>query len=326
MSERRMMVLVAALERHQDSERKVVQEAIVGQGAVPVGLAYPAIPANYIHKLNLHAMADADYVLLLIGTEYGPLTERGVGFIHTLYNTAQASRKPVLSLIYRGERSSRDPFEQKRLDGLISSLTSGLIYYWHDADSLRDAVELGLEQLFETYPSLGWLKADLQPLLKAINPQEDHLVRQLRNQIRQLEHRLKVLASQDDGSALSFAADHRPWRVAYQCNAFREGRLKPFDGVLAMDLAEVFQWTSATLLSPTSETRLRALVASRLHERVLHQAKRAWSGSHAVSDIRIDQASFDELKTRLRALGLISFDHHGRWQLTDNGELIALQR
>jgi len=327
MQESRMMVMVAALERDQETERKIVQEAILGQGALPVGLPYPAIPTNYIHKLNLHVMADADYVLLLIGTEYGPLTERGVGYIHTLYAAAQATRKPVLSLIYSGERSAAvDRFEQKRLDGLVSALKSGLIYYWHDADSLRDGIELGLENMFETYPSLGWIKADTQPLFQAINPQDEKLIQQLRQQIGQLEHKLKVVKNKETPLALSFSDDHSPWQVGYQCNAFREGRLKPFDGVLTLDLSEVFQWASATLLSPTTETRLRALVASRLHDRVLHSAKKAWSGSHAVSDIRIDQPSFDEFKTRLRALGLISFDHHGRWQLTANGEVIALSK
>jgi len=327
MQESRMMVMVAALERNQETERKVVQEAIHGQGGVPLGLPYPAMPTNYIHKLNLQCMADADYVLLLIGTEYGPLTERGVGYIHTLYAAAQSTRKPVLSLIYSGERDAAvDRFEQKRLDGLVSSLKSGLIYYWQDADSLRDGIELGLENMFETYPSLGWVKAEIQPLFHEINPQNDKLVRQLRQQISQLERKLKVVKSKDAPLAHSFSDDHRPWQVGYQCNAFREGRLKPFDGVLTLDLAEVFQWASATLLSPTTETRLRALMASRLHERVLHSAKKAWSGSHAVSDIRIDQASFDEFKTRLRGLGLISFDQHGRWQLTANGEVMALRK
>ncbi|WP_320824371.1 DUF4062 domain-containing protein [Reinekea sp.] len=327
MQDSRMMVMVAALERDQEAERKVVQEAIVGQGGVSVGMPYPAIPTNYIHKLNLHCMADADYVLLLIGTEYGPLTERGVGYIHTIYAAAQAARKPVLSLIYSGERSVHiDRFEQKRLDGLISSLKNGLIYYWHDADSLRDGIELGLENLFETYPSLGWVKADMQPLYQAMNPQDDKLIWQLRQRISQLEQRLKALKSADTPLVPSFVDDNSPWQARYQCNAFREGRLKPFDGVLTLDLSEVFQWASATLLSPTTETRVRALVASRLHDRVLHSAKKAWSGSHAVSDIRIDQPSFDEFKTRLRALGLISFDYHGRWQLTGEGEVIALRK
>lgn len=76
MPNTRMMVMLASLERLMTEERKAVHEAIIGQQAIPVGLAYPAIPANYIHKLNLQCIGDADYVLLVVGQEYGPVTDR----------------------------------------------------------------------------------------------------------------------------------------------------------------------------------------------------------------------------------------------------------
>ena len=166
MSESRMMVMVASLERHLEEERKILNEAIVGQNGLPVGLAYPAIPANYIYKLNLQCIQDADYVVILLGTEYGALSDKGVGYIHATYAAAQAARKPVVSLIYNGEKwHDTDSFDKKRLEGLVDQLKTGVVYYWHDWDSLRDGAERALEYIYETYPSVGWIKADLKPLV-----------------------------------------------------------------------------------------------------------------------------------------------------------------
>jgi len=327
MSESRMMVMVASLERHLEDERKIVHEAILGQGALPVGLAYPAIPANYIHKLNLQCISDADYVLVLVGSEYGALTEKGVGYIHAIFAAAQAARKPVISLIYTGDvERATDEFDQKRLKGLVDLLRSGIVYYWDSDDSLRDGAERGLENVFETYPSVGWIKADLQPLIPEFVPDDNNIIHKLKNQVSQLKHKLQLFHAEESTPALDFESDGNPWDVSYHCNAFREGRLKQFDGIISLSLPEVFEWTSASLLSPVTETRLRAVIASRLHDKVLFKAQSSWSGCHAISDVKIDQLSFDDLKVRFRSLGLISFDSHGRWQLTQGGERVALQK
>jgi hypothetical protein len=327
MSESRMMVMVASLERDLLEERKVLQEAIVGQNALPVGLAYPAFPANYIYKLNTQCISDADYVCLLIGTEYGALTDKGVGYIHATYAAAQAARKPIVSLIYSGEQhSSNDKFDQKRLEGLIELLKSGTVYYWHDEDSLRDSAEIALEHVFESYPSLGWIKADLQPLVPSSSQDDHSLIQKLRSQVSQLKQKLHLVNEEETTDDVSFAGESKPWNASYQCNAFREGRLKQVEDVVPLSIEVIFEWLSPTLLSPTTEGRLRAVISSKLNQTALAKAQATWKGCHAVSDIKITQNSIDDLKMRLRSLNVIAFDSHGRWFLTPAGERIALQR
>jgi hypothetical protein len=327
MSDSRMMVMVASLERHLQEERKILNEAIVGQQGLPVGLAYPAIPANYIFKLNLQCISDADYVVLLLGSEYGALTDKGVGYIHATYAAAQAARKPIISLIYNGaEKSISDSFDQKRLQGLVDLLKPGIVYYWNNADSLRDCAERALEQVFETYPSVGWIKADLQPLVPEISQDEQSLIHKLKSQVSQLKRKLHSTGSSEQDEDIALSKDSKPWTVNYQCNAFREGRLKQFEGHVNLTIPQIFEWLSPSLLSPVTEARLRAVISSKLHDSVLKKAQATWKGCHAVSDVKVEQNSFDELKMRLRSLNVISFDSHGRWQLTQGGEKIALQR
>ena len=327
MTDSRMMVMVGSLERHLQEEHKILLEAIVGQRGLPVGLAYPAIPANYIYKLNLQCLTDADYVFLLIGSEYGALTDKGVGYIHSTYAAAQAARKPIVSLIFNGEvKHPVDTFDRKRLEGFVNQLKNGIVYYWSDADSLRDSAERALEQITETYPSVGWVKSDLQPLVPVSNSEDQNLIHKLKTQVTLLTQKLQLFHTDHKVSEASFENDNQPWKMSYQCNAFREGRLKQIEGHLVFDLPGIFAWISPTLLAPVTESKLRAVLSSRIHDFVLEKAQKEWPGSHAVSDIRISQNSIDDLKMRLRGLSLIAFDTHGRWHLTPAGEQLALQK
>lgn len=320
MSDRRMMVMVVSLERHLEEERKVLFEAIAGQRGIPVGLPFPAIPANYIFKLNSQYISDADYIFLLMGNEYGALTDKGVSYVHSTYASAQALRKPIVSLIYNGiETKRQDALDKKRLDGFLKQLSKDSVYYWHNDESLRDCAERALEHIFEHEPAPGWRKSSV-----VSHVAEDHsLVRQLKAQVVQLTNRLK--SSIAESAELKLDDDLAPWKFGYQCHAFREGRLRHFSGQMAMAIQDAFECLSPTLLAPVSEARLQIVLSNRIHYEVLKSAQSEWLGCHAVSDIKVDQESLDELKVRLRALHLIEFDDQGRWLLTHEGEQQAIK-
>lgn len=321
-----MMVMVASQERHLTEERKIIQEAIVGQGGFPVGMAYPSVPANYIHKLNLQCVADADYVLLLIGTEYGALTVNGLSYTHAIYTAAKTAKKPILSLIFNGQpRIAQESFDQKRLAGLIDVLKHGAVHHWHNHDTLRDATEIGLEHLFESHPSAGWVKASQKSVSADTSNEHMNLMRKLKRQVAELSEKLHSVASKPVTIDSVFDAKAPPWAIQYHCNAFREGRLEQVEGQIDAELLTVFKWTSASLLSPIQESKLRAVIAKRIQYQVLIKTQSVWRGCHAVSDVRIGDVSIDELKMRFRALGLVSFDDQGRWRLSPVGEQLALQ-
>ena len=318
----RMMVMVVSLERQLQKERQILFEAIVGQKAIPVGLPYPPVPVNYISKLNTQCLADADYVLLLIGTEYGALTDKGISLIHASYAAAKASRKPIISFIYNGGSASaphRDEFDRKRLSGFIKQLETGRAIYWQDHDSLRDNAEMALEYLFESAPSTGWVKGRCDE----IDAFDHQLVVQLRDQVYQLTKRLRLM--QPKPASVDLITDDRLWLFRYQCNAFREGRLKQTDGEIPLALKDVFDYLSPTLLAPASENRIQLVLANKMHDQVLQTVQSQWPGCHAVSDVKVNQSSIDEIKVLLRSMKLIRFDGSGRWQLSEEGEALALK-
>lgn len=316
-----MLVMLASLERNLSEERKIVSEAIFGQGGIPTGLAYPSVPENYIHKLNLQCLDDSNYVLLLIGSEYGALSERGISYLHAVYASAQAKRKPVISLVYQGDnKPSFDMFDQKRLSGFVDLLKSQAIYYWSDDISLRDAAERALEDTFEAYPSEGWVRAGHES-----SGSENSVVDKLKDQISQLSRRLANQRPKTDvKSADEVFKDCDSLMLKYQCNAFREGRLRQLDDAIRIEYAQLFENVSVSLLTPSPESKVRTAISNPLMKDVLAKAQSAWPGCHAVSDIKIESDTFDRIKLKFKQLHLIQFDTNGRWQLTQDGEQLLM--
>lgn len=327
MNDHKTIVMLASLEREMLSSRRVVQEAIHTLQCLQIGLAYPAIPANYIHKLNLQCITDCDYVLLLIGHEYGPLDDKGVGYLHAIYAAALAARKPFLALIKRDVVPSlgTGTYDQSRLRGFLNSLNDERCIEWSDHDELRDMTEQGLERLFEQFPSVGWQRGDIK---KTVNFQADQSTS---DKVLALEEELAHLRDSlgfdhDDRVFDQEGFSQKIWSVNYQCNAFRDGSLKQLKHETRLALTDVFLGVGPTLLTLTPPSKLHSVLTREITSVALEQSQAQLSGCHAVSDIRINEQSMDDLKVMLRALNLIRFDQRGSWLLTTLGERVLLKQ
>jgi hypothetical protein len=320
MSETRNMIMVASLERHLFKERNVLFEAIMAQQCVPTGLPYPAVSANYLWKLNQLALNDADYVFLLVGNEYGPLTEQGVGYLHQTYATVRAQHKIPIALVYTGTaKTSPSDIDRTRLNQLVGLLMTSLCYQWDSEETLRDVAERAIEQVRETHPADGWQRrlteAEPTAQLSALRAENERLKQELAA-----------------GRSNRVAADHSAltnptsvWHSQFTCKAFREGQLKVLTGSASVSWKTVFTWLAAPLLSPVTETKVKALLADYLQPLALIYIKRRWHGSHAVADVKLERAALDELKLQLHSMALIRFDNLGRWSLTEAGESVELK-
>lgn len=319
MSEIKHLVMVASLERHLLKERNALYEALVAQGSVPTGLPIPAVSANYLWKLNALAIADADYIFLLIGSEYGPLSEQGVGYLHQAYAAGRAKHKTVVALIYNGDiKPTSGVLDQTRLSELVAQLKSGIYYEWHNEETLRDAAERAMEYVLETYPTDGWQRSTS----KSAHSKE---LEALRAQLAQVRRELEAERATEilDLSMLEDKTAH--WHTEFSCKAFREGQLKVLSGQLNVPWKTVFGWLAAPLLTPISESKVYTLLGDHLQPLALRDVQTHCRGCHAVADVKPDRAAFDQLKLQLRSMALIRFDGQGRWRLTEVGETTAMR-
>ncbi|GGX59962.1 DUF4062 domain-containing protein [Saccharospirillum salsuginis] len=318
MSDTKPLIMVASLDRHLQKERSALFEALMAQGCIPTGLPFPAVAANYLWKLNQIAINDADYVFLLIGREYGPLSEKGVGYLHQTYAAARAAHKTVVSFIYTGdEKPVLSEIDQTRLTELIAQAKTGINYEWDSEETLRDKAELAVEYVLETYPQPGWCRA-------LDEPHENRELEALREQVAQLKREMEKDRA-DTIADLSLLHDPKSvWKTRFNCKAFREGQLKVLSGELSVPWKTVFGWLAAPLLTPIPENKVFTLLSEYMQPLALQDIKRRWRGSHAVADVKPDRASFDQLKLQLRGTELIRFDDQGRWRLTEAGESVAM--
>ncbi len=318
MADKKQLIMVASLDRHLQKERNALYEALMAQGCIPTGLPFPAVAANYLWKLNQLAISDADYVFLLIGREYGPLSEKGVGYLHQTYAAARALHKTVVSFIYTGdEKPVLSDLDQTRLAELTAQAKTGIYYEWFNEETLRDKAERAVETVLETYPQPGWQRAVDKPL-------QNRELEALQEQVA----RLKLEMEKGKASTIvdhSLLEDAKAvWKTQFSCKAFREGQLKVVSGELNVPWKTVFGWLAAPLLTPISENKVYTLLSDYMQPLALVEIKRRWRGSHAVADVKPDRAAFDQLKLQLRSMALISFDDQGRWRLTEAGESIAM--
>lgn len=319
MSENKQLVMVASLERHLQKERSALYEALMAQACIPTGLPFPQVAANYLWKLNQLAIADADYVFLLIGNEYGPLSEKGVGYMHQVYAAARAAHKTVVAFIYNGvDKPSLSLIDQTRLSELVAQLKTGIHYQWRNEDELRDATERAMERVLEDYPAPGWHR----------NPDtvvKNRELRLLREQLAELRRELEEGRSDAEVDLRLFDDPTAYWLCPYSCKAFREGQLKVLKGELRVTWRRLFTWLAPAMLSPISEARVAALLSEYLQPMALLDTKSRWPGSHAVADVKPERAALDVLKVQLRSMSLVRFDAQGHWRLTDAGEAVALK-
>jgi hypothetical protein len=148
----------------------------------------------------------------------------------------------------------------------------------------------------------------------------------LRAEVERLKQELSDGRSSRSAADVSALTNTRSvWHCQFRCKAFREGQLKVLTGSVSVSWKTVFSWLAAPLLSPVTEAKVNALLGDYLQPLALVDVKRRWKGSHAVADVKLERASFDELKLLLHSMSLIHFDSAGRWSLTEAGESVAVK-
>ena len=309
MNELRYQVQVICSQPDLEAERRVVEEALVAQNAFVCGFSYPRQTDNYLWKLNQNTLKDADYALVVVGGQYGSLSPTGVGYVHRNFAAAQASGKPILSLIYTGsQKQVVDGTDQKRLAELVVQLKQGNYLEWKDLEDLRSKAEIGFEELVDRHPSRGWVR----PEFLAHNGGQE--VKALRRQIgllkKELENIRLGLGADDDSDMVD---------LPYQCKMFTGGTMTNVDGHARWPWHRVFLTVAPLLMDEVPESKVRAGFFDQILDAERDKLTQAMPTAHAFVDLKVPTNQFNGIKVKLRAQGLITI-RQGKWKLTPLGE------
>ena len=315
MSDLSYQVMIGSTQADLSPETRMVQECLAAQGVNVSGFSFPKHTDNYLWKLNLNCLSNADYLYLIIGHEYGPLSPTGVGYMHRLFASAQASNKPIVSLIYNGHNKPHgNDADKNRLTEFTNQLQSSEHFFWHDQTSLLHATEVSLEQMFDKFPARGWVRPE------HVSKHGGQEINILKRQIALLKKEMEQLRQ---NSFQPLFDQKIPLPYQYKC--FYGGTLKTLSHQTEWPLDEIFLAVAPIIMDEQPEAKVR----SNFFDQVLDHEKpilgRITPEAHAFVDLKIPLNTFYSIKVLLRAYGLVAV-RKGSWKLTPYGEQCALNR
>jgi hypothetical protein len=311
MSDVRYQVQIVSMQTDLDKERRIVEEALSAQDAFYGGFSFPDHTDHYLWKLNQKTLSDTDFVVILLGNQYGPMSATGVGYVHRTYASAYAMGRPTLSLVYRGDaKPTADETDFKRLEEFRAHLKKGLYIEWRNKDELRDAVERGFEKLVENNSAKGWVRPEdrIQNV--------DQQVMALRKQVALLRKELEKVRL---GSGPTEDKEQQSLSLAYECKVFFGGTMKNINGLANWSLEKLFMTVAPSMMEEIPENKIKAVLFDQILETERPKLMRQVPQAHAIVDLKLASQSLDTIRVKLRANGLMTF-RQGKWKLTPLGE------
>lgn len=163
MLDKRYQVFISTSGAEMQPERIILSQTLVGMGFFSWGLEQRT-PLNTAFARR--QIDDCDYVVILLGSQYGEQSVSGVGYMHLEYIYAVTKQKPIIVFMHE-DPASRDPSLHDAKPELQEKFKEFRQLLQQEADqvfcyrTLRDlemAVRLNMPQMLERYPVSGWVR------------------------------------------------------------------------------------------------------------------------------------------------------------------------
>ena len=122
MLDKRYQVFIITSGKEMQPERMVVSQTLIGMGYFSWGLEQRTPLSTAFARRQID---DCDYVLLLLGSQYGEQSVSGVSYMHLEYIYAVTKQKPIIVLMHDNP-TARDPeLQETRQDLKIDLMILG---------------------------------------------------------------------------------------------------------------------------------------------------------------------------------------------------------
>lgn len=324
MTQRKYQFFISSTYTDLVEARQTVAASLLQQGHFPVGLELYPTEENDIWSVIQQQIAECDYYVVLVGGRYGSLSPIGLSYTHREYIYASTRRKPVLALIHDQPHLLADHQRettragQMQLEDFRKLVAKGqMVREWHTLAELRDLARTVVPQFVSRFPCEGWIRGNTQ--------EDERQVEQLKQQVAKLEQELQDARHGGRQPSGPFPSDLRA-TVRYQGSVYVRGDCKLMDITSQPTWGQLFTSLAPHLLAETDEDRMREVLEEFLSGQALADAQLLLPKAHAVRNVRLSTESFNQIKVRLRALGVINKstlrDASGGtlWRLTLHGD------
>ncbi len=297
MLDKRYQVFITTSGKEMQPERMVVSQTLIGMGYFSWGLEQRTPLSTAFARRQID---DCDYVLLLLGSQYGEQSVSGVSYMHLEYIYAVTKQKPIIVLMHDNPES-RDPslqetklelrnrfYEfrqqlQKEVEQVISFKT---------LRELELAVRSYMPQMLERYPVVGWVRP------QSIQSLQDEIDR-LKSKLTQASlGQAKVEA--DPFLSLPRVTINDTFSFDYRVHAYQDGNFKELTPIREMTWAEILKILFTEFEQASPEEYFSKVLNKYLNDTGLVDAQKQMPRAHAVSRSQINVRSLHIIKQQMR--------------------------
>ncbi len=302
--------------------RRTLMLSLLEQGHFVVGAELYPTEENGLWQAIQKQIDACDYYVVLVGGRYGSLSPMGLSYTHREYIYASTRKKPILTFMHgqpqllpEGCRESSRAAQMQLKDFRQLVSRGSMVREWHNLMELLELARSVVPQFVSRHPGEGWVRNTAV---------KDNLrVEQLQKRVLELEKTLQERQSRSRRPTEPFPANTRV-AVHYTGDVFLKGNCKLTDIVGKPSWGRLFACLAPHMLESVPEKVMHQALNEFFAGRSLNDVRAVTPKAHAVRNVRISTESFNRIKVRLRALGVIE-KSGASWRLTTYGDHLMTQ-
>ncbi|ADI92390.1 DUF4062 domain-containing protein [Acinetobacter oleivorans] len=321
MLDTRYQIFISTSGRDMQPERTVLSQTLVGMGFFAWGLEHRTPLTTTLARRQID---ECDYVILLLGSQYGEQSISGVSYLSLEYEYALSQAKPIIVFMHEQPESREIDLQETHpqvKDKFLAFRKKLLheakhIFYFKTPRELELAVRLNIPLMVEQHLGQGWVPAHQAQQL------EDE-IRLLRSKILHLEQRVTEPSVQ-----LKEVAPQDIFAFEYQIQAFQDGNFKELKRQRQMTWSQLLSVLAKRFETAVPEENFGICLNEYLNQAGLEDARQELPRAHAVACAQINHKALFRIKNQMQSQGWIvptqTEQSYDLWKLTTKAQKILL--
>lgn len=321
MLDTRYQIFISTSGRDMQLERMVLSQTLVGMGFFAWGLEHRTPLTTTLARRQID---ECDYVILLLGSQYGEQSISGVSYLSLEYEYALSQAKPIIVFMHEQPESREIDLQEThpQLKDKFLAFRQKLLheakhfFYFKTPRELELAVRLNIPLMVEQHMGQGWVPAHQAQQL------EDE-IRLLRSKILHLERRVIEPPTQ-----LKEVAPQDIFAFEYQIQAFQDGNFKELKRQRQMTWSQLLSVLAKRFETAVPEENFGICLNEYLNQAGLEDARQELPRAHAVACAQINHKALFRIKNQMQSQGWIvptqTEQSYGLWKLTTKAQKILL--
>ena len=290
MLDTRYQIFISTSGRDMQPERMVLSQTLVGMGFFAWGLEHRTPLTTTLARRQID---ECDYVILLLGSQYGEQSISGVSYLSLEYEYALSQTKPIIVFMHEQPENREIDLQEihPQLKDKFLAFRKKLlheaehIFYFKTPRELELVIRLNIPLMVEQHMGQGWV-----PAYQAHQLEDE--IKLLKSKILQLEQRLTEPSTQ-----LNEVAPQDIFAFEYQIQAFQDGNFKELKRQRQMTWSQLLSVLAKRFETAMPEENFAACLNEYLNQAGLEDARQELPRAHAVACAQINhKAGLFQLK------------------------------